>query len=58
MINKNEEVNLPAVVTDIICLGIRIRFSVMQYCCYGSVLGLIILGTLSRYYYMHNITPC
>ena len=26
----------------------------MQYCCYGSVLGLIILGTLSRYYYMRT----
>ena len=24
----------------------------------GSVLGLIILGTLSRYYCAHSITPC
>ena len=24
----------------------------------GSVLGLIILGTLSRYYCAHGITPC
>ena len=36
----------PKVVTEILCLGL------------GLGLELIILGTLSLFYYAHSITPC
>ena len=66
---NNEVDTEPKVVTEILCLalwGIRVRVWVMVWVWVrvwvrvGVRVGLelIILGTLSLYYYAHSITPC
>ena len=48
----------PKVVTEILCLGDSGKIGVRDRVGVRVELELIILGTLSLYYYAHSISPC